>query len=47
MVTQRKYTQDILNEMVIIGSRPCNTPMKQTMKFKIETVSVPTNKGRY
>lgn len=36
MVTQRKYTLDLLREIKMLSSQPFNTHIEQNLIFKVE-----------
>ncbi|KAH9696724.1 reverse transcriptase Ty1/copia-type domain-containing protein [Citrus sinensis] len=47
VVSQRKYTLDLLKETGMIGCKPVNTPMDPYKKLGSVENSVPVNRGRY
>ncbi|KAK2980345.1 hypothetical protein RJ640_009887 [Escallonia rubra] len=47
LISQRKYTLDLLKETGILGCQPVDTPMDPTCKLGIKEGSTPVDKGRY
>ena len=47
VVSQRKYTLDLLKETGMLGCKPIDTPMGSQKKLGIEKESIPIDRGRY
>ena len=46
-VSQLKYVLDLLNETMMLGCKPVETPMDTTIKLEESDGSAPVDKGRY
>ena len=46
-LSQIKYALDLLHETGMSGCQPADTPIKEGLKFCVETNQVPVDKGRY
>ncbi|XP_024041989.1 uncharacterized protein LOC112099121 [Citrus clementina] len=47
LVTQRKYTQDLLKDTGMIDCKPAATPVEPNSKLGLEENSAPVERGRY
>lgn len=47
VVSQRKYTLDLLLETGMLGCKPADTPMELNYKLKLSQESPPVNTKRY
>lgn len=47
LVTQRKYTLDVLKETGMIDCKPVATPVEPNSKLRLEEDSAPAENGRY
>ena len=47
IVSQRKYTLDLLKEISMLGCKPTNTLMDQNKKIKTCSNGTPMDKGKY
>ena len=47
VISQRKYTLDLLQETGMSSCQPDDTPVEEGLKLCIESNQVPVNKGRY
>lgn len=47
IISQRKYTIDLLKETGMLGCKPASTPIDSKMKLGREEKGIPVDKGRY
>ena len=47
LVSQRKYTLDLLKEIGMLDCKPADTPMDSTTKLDLGEGCAPVDKGRY